>query len=68
MNPGNISRRNRSDRSRDHVPRVLRIDVDETAYKVSDVIVPYEPFEKVFHLADTTHEATPTESGFVSGP
>ena len=67
MNPGNISRRNRSDRSRDHVPRVLRIDVDETTYQVSDVVVPYEPFEKVFHLAEASVDATPTESGFVSG-
>lgn len=67
LTPGNISRRSRSERTRNHVPMALRIDVVENDHSVSDVVIPHEPFEKIFHDSVPDVELEPEASGFVSG-
>lgn len=65
--PGNISRRSRNDAVRDHVPSVLRIDVEVDTYRCEFIEVPHEPFEDVFHdiLVDDSIDASP--SAFIEG-
>lgn len=48
MTPGNISRRSRSEACRDHVPRVIRIDVFDEKHEVTDIEIPHRPFDEVF--------------------
>jgi predicted phosphodiesterase len=67
MTPGNISRRSRSERSRNHVPRAVRIDVGESDYEISDVVVPFQPFEEVFHDPVADADCEPDSSDFVTG-
>ncbi len=67
LTPGNISRRARSDATRNHRPAVLRVDIDRTSWHYQYVEIPHQPFEAVFHeaVADTTMDET--KSAFVSG-
>lgn len=67
VTPGNISRRARSDATRDHVPAVLRIDVTDGGYTRQFIEVPHRPFEDVFHqtIVDAAPEGAP--SAFVAG-
>jgi predicted phosphodiesterase len=67
LNPGNISRRSRSDASRAHVPAALRIDVSADGYELQYVEVPHRPFDEVFHeeLVETVGSAVPSQ--FVAG-
>ena len=51
ITPGNISRRARSDANRQHLPSVLRINIDEKEWNYEYVEVPHLPFEEVFHEA-----------------
>lgn len=67
MTPGNISRRSRSEANRQHVPTVVRIDVQSDGHKISDVIVPHEDHTKVFHDSVTEIETKQTSSEFVTG-
>ena len=70
MTPGNISRRSRSEANRQHVPTVVRIDVQSDDYKISDVIVPHEDHKKVFYDSVTDAgeiEVAQTASEFVTG-
>ena len=67
LTPGNITRRNRSDRTREHIPHVTKIAVGHQDLQVSDVELPHRPFEEVFYEAETSAEPEPTSSGFVSG-
>lgn len=67
LTPGNISRRKRSDVTRDHVPSVLRLNVSCDGYEASYVPVPHRPFEEVFHEAVAEMAAEPTASAFVAG-
>ncbi len=67
LTPGNISRRSRSERSRNHIPRVIRIDVGEMDYEIVDVVVPHRPFEEVFHDSLDDDGSEPTGSDFVAG-
>jgi hypothetical protein len=66
VTPGNISRRSRSDAVRDHVPSVLRLDV-QNDYELSRVEVPHAPFDEVFHPLVAGEEADTSASAFVSG-
>ncbi len=70
MTPGNISRRSRSEANRQHVPTVVRIDVQSGGHDISDVIVPHEDHTKVFY--DSATEVEDNEAGrlgseFVTG-
>jgi DNA repair exonuclease SbcCD nuclease subunit len=70
MTPGNISRRARSDATRDHVPSTLRIDVADDGLKTSYIEVPHRPFEDVFHamVADPDSESRLSgDSAFITG-
>lgn len=67
LTPGNISRRARSDATREHIPSVLRIDVSAADYRVQHVEVPHRPFDEVFHeqILDAPQESG--ASAFVTG-
>jgi len=67
MTPGNISRRTRNDAARDHIPAVLRIDVNASGYDRQFVEVPHRPFDDVFHqtILDTAIDGS--ASPFVAG-
>jgi predicted phosphodiesterase len=67
LTPGNISRRTRSDSTRDHVPSVLRIDIDETEWHHSHIEVPHRPFDEVFHEAVADESVDHGPSAFISG-
>lgn len=67
LTPGNISRRSRSERCREHVPRVIRIDVNEMDHDISDVVVPYRPFDDVFYDSVADEVSEPVGSDFVTG-
>lgn len=68
MTPGNISRRSRSEATKEHVPSVLRIDIDADGYTPHFIEVPHLPFDEVFHPVIV--EAVPQDSSastFVAG-
>lgn len=67
MTPGNISRRSRSEATKDHIPSVLRIDIGDGGYTRQFVEVPHRPFDEVFHsiIAETPTDCT--ASAFVAG-
>jgi DNA repair exonuclease SbcCD nuclease subunit len=67
LTPGNITRRTRSDASREHVPAVLRIDLTSGGWTAEHVTVPHAPFVEVFHpqVIDRADSAAP--SSFVAG-
>lgn len=67
ITPGNISRRSRSDATRQHVPAVLRIDVTPAGWQAQPVEVPHKPFEEVFHEEIVEQAQQITESAFVAG-
>lgn len=67
MTPGNISRRSRSDASREHVPSALRIDVAADGYQLSYVEIPHRPFDEVFHEAVIEVAGEARASAFVAG-
>jgi len=67
LTPGNISRRSRSDASREHVPAALRIDITPAAYQLSYVEIPHRPFDEVFHELVPDAPAALGESAFVAG-
>ena len=70
MTPGNISRRSRSEANRQHVPTVVRIDVQSDGHKISDVVVPHEDHTTVFYDSATDIEKTEeglAASEFVTG-
>ena len=48
VTPGNISRRARSDASREHVPAVLRVDVGPNGFQLLHVEVPHRPLRRSF--------------------
>jgi DNA repair exonuclease SbcCD nuclease subunit len=65
--PGNIARVSRGDATRDHVPSVLRVDIDSAGWMPAWVEVPHLHFEKVFHAAVLEDEEDVGESTFVRG-
>lgn len=67
MTPGNISRRSRGDATREHVPSVLRIDVDESGFTRQFVEVPHAAFDDVFHPAVVEAAIDGSASAFVAG-
>lgn len=67
ITPGNISRRTRSDASRDHVPAVLRIDINRDGYERRLIEVPHQPFDNVFHSVIADAAVDTSASAFVAG-
>ncbi|MDG1873739.1 MAG: metallophosphoesterase [Mariniblastus sp.] len=67
MTPGNISRRSRSEANRNHKPTVLRIDVQSNQHTITDVEVPHEPHNEVFHDSIIEPQVTQSSSNFVAG-
>lgn len=65
--PGNISRRARSDATRDHVPSVLRIDVGVEGFRRTFVEVPHRAFGEVFHAMIVDSAIDTSSSAFVAG-
>jgi DNA repair exonuclease SbcCD nuclease subunit len=67
MTPGNISRRARSDATREHIPSVLQVDIDASGYRTRHVDVPHRPFDEVFHDAVIETAEVGGASAFVAG-
>ncbi len=72
ITPGNISRRKRSDVTREHVPSVLKIVIDPaispTGWSMEYLTVPHRPYEEVFHEAIVDETADRESQGrFVTG-
>lgn len=69
MNPGNISRRTRSENSRKHKPTVLEVTFPESGFETKTIEVPHKPFDEVFYLDDMAESTGSDEerSGFVTG-
>lgn len=67
ITPGNISRRSRSDATRDHIPAVLRLDISPADYEVSYIVVPHESYADVFHDIIVDDTVLTYESAFVKG-
>lgn len=67
ITPGNITRRSRSDATKDHIPSVLRIDVGIGTYSRQFVEVPHRPFDEVFHSAIVETPTDNAASAFVAG-
>ena len=72
ITPGNISRRKRSDATREHVPSVLKLSIgtslESPGWTAEYLTVPHRPYEEVFHEA-IIDQSAPTESRgqFVTG-
>lgn len=71
LNPGNISRRSRSEANQNHVPSVCQITVQppesEVDLELQLIEVPHEPFETVFHESIVDDPEEVEGSGFVAG-
>jgi predicted phosphodiesterase len=67
INPGNISRRTRSESNQAHVPKALQVSVSNQGLKFEDVVIPHKSFEEVFHPAMVPTEHERVESAFVAG-
>jgi hypothetical protein len=67
LTPGNISRRARSDATRDHVPSVLRVEVRPGGFELDRVEVPPRPYDEVFHEAIIEPSGDAGASAFVAG-
>lgn len=65
--PGNIARRSRNDATRDHIPRVLLIELTDAGAQYRDVVIPHEPFGDVFHDAVIENSEKEGASKFISG-
>ncbi len=65
ITPGNIARIKRS--AKDHVPSVLRVDIDPEDFRTTYIEIPHDPFEDVFH-GEVAVESEPDEtSAFIRG-
>jgi len=67
INPGNISRRSRSESNQAHIPKALHVQVSDVGLKFEDVVVPHQPFDEIFHEAMVPTEQEQGESAFISG-
>ena len=67
ITPGNISRRSRSDATREHTPAVLRIDITSDGFTQQIVEIPHQPFDEVFHSEIVDIAPSKGPSSFVAG-
>lgn len=66
MNPGNISRRSRSEANKLHVPRALKITFDQSGYQTADVEIPHQKFDEIFHEIEGPEIGPDNKSPFVT--
>ncbi|MDP9176026.1 MAG: metallophosphoesterase [Planctomycetota bacterium] len=66
-NPGNIARVSRSDASRQHIPGVLRIEIDNDCWTKTRIVAPHQPFELVFYPVEQIETEKPGASNFIAG-
>lgn len=66
-NPGNISRRRRSDASRSAVPAALRMDATAIGWRGQYVEIPHAPFHEVFHESVADPKTDVGRSQFIAG-
>jgi predicted phosphodiesterase len=66
-NPGNIARVSRSDANRQHIPGVLRIDIENDRWTKTRIEAPHQPFEQVFYPVEQSEAAKPGASNFIAG-
>lgn len=67
MNPGNISRRSRSQTCREQSPAVLQIDIEADDWSSQYVEVPHREFSEVFHAPADSDASLDSHSVFVAG-
>ncbi|MEM9413747.1 MAG: metallophosphoesterase, partial [Planctomycetota bacterium] len=67
INPGNISRRSRSEKCRTQKPAVLQITLTEESYLQEYVTVPHQSFDDVFHAPVHDNDTVDNASAFVAG-
>ncbi len=76
MNPGNISRRKRSDASRQHSPHATRVDINQDdgntdcetpGFTAFCIEIPHRPFDEVFHACVEVDETEPGGRTFAAG-
>jgi len=67
INPGNITRRSRSEANEAHIPKALHVKVSKQGLKFEDVTIPHKPFDEIFHEAMVPTEQEQGESAFISG-
>jgi predicted phosphodiesterase len=67
LTPGNITRRKRSDATREHVPSVMKVEIDSAGWKYEYIEVPHRPFDEVFYEAITDAPLDEQQSNFVAG-
>ena len=68
FNPGNISRRTRSEKSQNQPPAALRIDLNEKkGFDYQYVEIPHEDFEDVFHKPAFDEDFVDGGSAFIAG-
>jgi len=72
ITPGNIARRQRNDATKQHIPSVLRIDIESSGWSYQYVEVPHNPFDEVFHEtilagSDILGDEAISDSAFVVG-
>jgi len=65
-NPGNIARVSRSDACREHIPGILRIDIENDRWSKTRIDVPHRPFEEVFYPVEPSQTANPGTSNFIA--
>jgi len=67
INPGNITRRKRSDATKAHVPSVLKMLIEGSKWTTQYQKVPHQPFDQVFYDAVIQSESETQGSDFVAG-
>ncbi len=66
-NPGNISRRKRSDATKGAVPSALRMDATVLGWRGSYVEIPHAPYQEIFHESVSDPQSPIAQSQFITG-
>ena len=67
ITPGNISRVNRGDATREHIPAVLRIEFTDQGWGASWITVPHGEFDSVFYEQILSDDSDEDGSSFIQG-
>jgi predicted phosphodiesterase len=66
-NPGNISRRRRTDATKGAVPSALRMDATVLGWRGSYIEIPHAPYNEVFHESVSDPQSPIAQSQFITG-